>query len=158
MNVRRTIWCAMIVLCLAVIAGCETESGLTREQERWLASIGQERNLHGRITQWNGDRNDVDGEVGHRIFVAGPRARCLPEGPGGGWSAALDVVSGSLPPGLTFAGGSYFGDIEGIPTERGHWVVKLKLYEFTCGRKSYPQVDFTQELRFHITGTGKVVK
>ena len=104
------------------------------------------------LTGWNGWVGDINGEVGHRLFVDGPRARMVP--PPNDWSASYRIVSGSLPPGVHFA--KTAKAIEGIPEKRGHWVVVLELYDVSSRGQSYK--GLTQELRFHITGTGAVVQ
>lgn len=93
---------------------------------------------------------DIDGEVGHPLSVSHPRMKCVG---GDGWSGESKVVSGTLPPGLTLHSSD---DIDGIPTERGHWVVRLREYNLTCGGNDFG--DFEQELRFHISGSGKVIQ
>lgn len=106
---------------------------------------------------WNGGSSDVNGEVGHRLYVGGPRARCITcnncqPGP---WQADHMIVSGNLPPGMSFDNGT--SNISGIPSERGHWIVKIKLYNIRCNGLNFDGCcSFTQELRFHITGTGRV--
>ena len=107
---------------------------------------------------WGGQWNytsagvDIDGEVGHPLTVEGlqhnSRACSTP------WTADFEVAEGTLPPGLKLNTDS---SISGIPTERGHWIVTMKAFniENACGRPSTP--GFTQQLRFHITGTGKVI-
>ena len=93
---------------------------------------------------------DIDGKVGHRLFVEGCHAECVP---GPLWTAHYRIVSGNLPPGMDFAPNA--SDITGVPTESGHWIVQVELYDVLCNDKNY--VDVRQELRFHISGTGKVV-
>lgn len=94
---------------------------------------------------------DINGEVGHPVYVDCPRCNCVTAaGEGQAWNAVHNVLSGSLPPGLKF--GEHHV-IVGIPTDRGHWIVRLELNNIECGDSSY---SFQQELRFHITGTGKV--
>ena len=93
---------------------------------------------------------DIDGEVGHPLSVSRPTADCA-DGP---WYADYWVVSGSLPTGVTVNGGK--GWLEGIPTERGHWIVTMQVSNIECGGQPYEA--FTQQLRFHITGTGKVIQ
>lgn len=100
-------------------------------------------------SRWNGGSDDVNGEVGHRLYLGGPRARCAPSG---NFTANKMIVSGKFPPGIDWEYGK--SAIEGIPTERGHWVVKLKMYGIVCNGGNYD--GFEQELRFHITGSGKV--
>ena len=77
-------------------------------------------------SRWNGGNGDVNGEVGHRLDIIGPVASCLPSH---NWSGNSMIVSGSLPPGLALNDASH---IIGIPTERGHWIVKMKMYNVTC--------------------------
>lgn len=114
----------------------------------------EEPGFYGITSRWNNGYEDVNGEVGHRLYVDGPRAKCLPSH---NWSANTRIISGSLPPGTDFQSNS--SGIEGIPTERGHWVVKLKMDNITCEGMNYDQCcSFEQELRFHITGTGKVIQ
>lgn len=104
---------------------------------------------------WNYNNQDINGEVGHRLYVSGPRRNCVTSaGKNQPWSASYRIISGALPPGLEFESGS--SGIEGIPRERGHWIVKLELYNLKCGENDYK--GFEQELRFHITGTGKVIE
>jgi hypothetical protein len=98
---------------------------------------------------WNNWVRDVDGQVGYQLFVSSPKGRCEPSK---SWSANSMIVSGTLPPGLTL--NSAPSTITGIPRERGHWLVKLKMYNIECGGLYYK--DFEQELNFHITGSGKV--
>jgi|GEM_PF-2268753 len=107
--------------------------------------------FYGITEQWNSGVGDINGEVGHSLFVSSPRARCLP----GQWTANRYIVSGTLPPGLTLNSGP--STITGIPTERGHWIVKIKMYDISCNDKNFDGCcSFTQELRFHISGSGKV--
>jgi hypothetical protein len=56
-----------------------------------------------------------------------------------------------LPPGLSFSSAYY---ITGIPTERGHWIVTVELYDLSANGRTYN--GFQQQLRFHITGSGRV--
>jgi hypothetical protein len=99
---------------------------------------------------WNNWYGDIDGEVGHRTYVPGPTARCLPSHT---WNSSYRIQSGSLPPGMDIDNAF---NIVGIPTERGHWIVTLELYDVNCEGGSYQ--GLTQELRFHITGSGRVVQ
>ena len=97
---------------------------------------------------------DINGEVGHVLDVDGP----MNVGPGGcAWTSNYAIVSGTLPPGLSIVKDRnyYFWHITGIPTERGHWVVEIQLSNIQCDGETY--MGFTQQLRFHITGTGKVI-
>ena len=93
---------------------------------------------------------DIDGEVGHPVSVRGPSANCEP---GGRWSSDTDVISGQLPPGLSEGSG---GKISGIPTKPGHWIVEVKNSNITCNGQGYK--GYTQQLRFHIKGTGRVIQ
>jgi len=93
---------------------------------------------------------DIDGKVGYQMYVGGLRANCEP---GGSWTTSKKIItSGSLPPGLSFDG--WKSIIKGIPQKRGHWIVRLKVEHLYCNDVSYYGVE--QELRFHITGSGKV--
>lgn len=97
---------------------------------------------------------DVDGQVGYRLFVKGPRVKCDQH-----WHFNYKIISGTLPPGLTIVEGPC--DIEGIPTERGNWVVKIQIFNVTCGTQpiDLAHIDYDiQEIRFHIAGSGKVIQ
>jgi hypothetical protein len=74
---------------------------------------------------------DVNGEVGHPLTVNGPRGghEC-----NGGWNGDTGIASGQLPPGLSEDNN---GDISGIPTERGHWIVTMKLQNIRCNGHRY---------------------
>jgi hypothetical protein len=93
---------------------------------------------------------DIKGEVGYPLFVNGPRAWCLPTRR---FSGSVEIVSGRLPPGLNIDYGEGL-HIRGIPTERGHWIVRIRYYDIHCNDKVY--TGDTAELRFHITGSGRV--
>lgn len=105
-----------------------------------------------RLNGWDNSRYaiDINGEVGHPVYVDGPRSKCVPLGT----TMNKRIASGSLPLGLALNNEN--GDITGIPTDRGHWIVKLEAYNVRCNDQSYE--GFVQELRFHITGSGKVVQ
>ncbi len=134
---------AMVAALLSVAtAGCATaQSKRQRTESPGLYNL----------TGWNGWTADINGEVGHRMHVGGPTARCMPSRK---WSGEQRIVSGKLPPGLTMQLSS--GDISGIPAERGHWILKVELYNVKCGGSTYK--GLTQELRLHITGSGRVVQ
>lgn len=103
------------------------------------------------LTGWGGWGADFDGEIGRPIWVIGPQANCRPSQQ---WSSHYRIISGQLPPGVYIRNDNYY--IEGIPEDRGHYIVKLELYDILCGGTYYN--GFTQELRFHITGSGRVVR
>lgn len=92
----------------------------------------------------------INGEVGHELWISGPRANCS----GGNWQGSYSIVSGELPPGLTMNPRTL--EISGVPTERGHWIVTLKDDPLYCGGSRY--WGFTQKLFFHIGGSGKVIQ
>jgi len=92
---------------------------------------------------------DIDGKVGYPLFVNSPRANCKP---GGDWSMSNATISGTLPPGLTML--SAPSHIKGIPEKRGHWIVHIKVDHLYCNGESFYGIE--QELRFHITGSGRV--
>lgn len=100
---------------------------------------------------WNYNNGDINGEIGHRIFVKGPGAWCYDRGRSAGWNASTKIYSGQLPPGLVLNSND---DITGIPTDRGHWIVVLGYDYIECLGSRYR--GFTQELRFHVKGTGEV--
>jgi hypothetical protein len=102
------------------------------------------------LTGWNHWNGDANGEVGHQVYISGPTALCAPSRR---WSSSMQILSGSLPPGLSMDSGY---NITGIPTRRGHWILKLKLYDVECGGSQYR--GFTQDLRIHIAGSGRVVE
>lgn len=104
------------------------------------------------LTGWGNWIGDVDGEVGHSLYVGSPTAWCLPSR---NWSLSHRILSGALPPGLSVSN-TGASNITGIPTERGHWIVKLQVYNIQCGGQTYD--GFEQEIRFHITGSGKVIQ
>ena len=93
---------------------------------------------------------DINGEVGYPLSVFQPQAHCE----SGGWNAQMEIVSGTLPPGLSFDNNNW--RISGIPTERGHWIMRIKVKDIECN--GVYCMGYTQELRFHITGTGKVIE
>lgn len=93
---------------------------------------------------------DIDGKVGYELYVGGLRANCVPSGK---WSTSGSrITSGTLPPGLTFEKGKSV--IRGIPEKRGHWIIHIKVDNLYCGGTSYYGLE--QDLRFHISGSGKV--
>lgn len=91
---------------------------------------------------------DIEGKVGYRLEVSGPRANCV--SPSNKWTGNIKIVSGQLPPGMDFDG----FDIKGIPTKRGNYIVVLELYNIKCNDTNYGSKK--QELRFHIGGVGIV--
>ena len=94
---------------------------------------------------------DINGEVGHSLWVKGPTAVCEPDN---NWGGQFSIVSGTLPPGVEMDNA---GNISGIPTERGHWIVVVTVSNIQCN--GIPNnMDFTAQLCFHITGTGKVIE
>jgi hypothetical protein len=98
---------------------------------------------------------DVDGEVGHRLSLGYPTLLCLPARQ---WSGSARVVSGQLPPGIHLNPGTL--EVSGIPLERGHWIVRLHLYDIGCSGNTYQLKDYLSpvEVRFHISGTGRVIQ
>ena len=108
-----------------------------------------EAGWYGITSGWNYSKSDIDGKVGHRLSVSAPQGRCEPGN--STWYADLKIDSGTLPPGLKFGKSDA---ISGIPTKRGHWIVNLRYENIKCG--GYYYNDYTQELRFHISGTGRV--
>lgn len=109
----------------------------------------------GGASQYQGttDERDVNGEVGHTVYVHTPTGDCRP---GGNWNGEHQILSGTLPPGLSFGVGSRTHSIGGIPEERGHWIVRLAFTNIDCNGQTYR--GFEQVIRFHITGSGRVVQ
>jgi len=98
---------------------------------------------------------DVDGEVGHPLYLGNPTMHCLPARQ---WTGNVRVVSGQLPPGITIDDRNM--GISGIPTERGHWIVRVELYDINCNGETYQVFDHLRftDIRFHIGGSGRVVQ
>lgn len=96
---------------------------------------------------------DVDGQVGYPLYVRGPQASCRP---GPHWSAQSYVETGTLPPGIAMNYQGEPGTLGGIPTERGHWIVRMRISNIQCNGYNYR--GFNQEVRFHITGSGQVIQ
>ena len=136
---------ALLCLALIVPAGCGFMPG-GYYYEQWHAN---DPGLHS--VRYN--LGDVNGEVGHRFAHTILRADCQPRN---NWTYDLDLVSGSLPPGLSFDP-RQLGDIIGIPAERGHWIAQLAISNFTCNGERWSAWDGVQEIRFHISGTGRVI-
>lgn len=159
-NSKRMYAGLVCVVCLALLAGCSGHQSIWEDIGDWSRERNQEPEKPGlySLDGWNGAPDnggknrwapDVNGEVGHSLYVNGPRSKCVPSG------RTLHnsrITSGSLPPGLTLG----IHAITGTPTERGHWIVKLEAYNVQCNDRPY--AGFEQELRFHITGSGKVVQ
>ena len=115
------------------------------------STVREEPGWYGFSQGWNYWDSDVKGKVGHRLHVSTPRGKCKP---GGYHWTDVSVISGSLPPGLSLNSAPW--TITGISTKRGHWIVRMKLDNVKCGGKYYK--GFEQELRFHITGSGRVIQ
>ncbi len=102
------------------------------------------------VGQWQGwePSGDVSGEVGHPLRIEGPRggAGCLP------WSVGyIGIETGQLPPGLTIkTNDNDLGDVSGIPTQHGDWVVTLKLKDLKCGGHRYTKQGAPDELLNYI--------
>jgi hypothetical protein len=178
MRIERIISaCAIALATIASVAGCAATGPRHSGHRETLGDIATSLGVPfvGNWHDWS-PKGDVDGEVGHPLSITGPRG-------GGGcdsWRAEIAVVSGQLPPGLVMGSS---GDISGIPTERGHWIVTLKMANFTCNGHRYTMAgapDVLAEdqgwenmdkcvdegsswrycslttIRFHITGSGLV--
>ena|SRR5215469_13638837 len=147
-KMAKALWNCFSALTVAasilIVGGC-VPANYSRNVNRGPTRPG----LYG-LEGWQWGRSDIDGEVGHPLSTASPHANCVP---GGNWSANVRIVSGQLPPGMTLNPAPW--TITGLPTERGHWIVRIELYDVKCGAQYYQGI--TQELRFHITGSGKVV-
>ncbi|HXZ67609.1 MAG TPA: hypothetical protein VEH07_03380, partial [Alphaproteobacteria bacterium] len=103
-----------LVVSLAIGAICQTSAVESPKQKSKLYDV----------TEWNNGVGDINGEVGHRLYVEGPRATCVNQnGEFLSSDAHRGIVSGILPPGLSFEPND--NAIAGIPTDRGHWIVRL---------------------------------
>ncbi len=77
--------------------------------------------------------HDTEGQVGHHM-TAWPGAKCP-----GGWNSDLpQIVSGSLPPGLSINDNS---EIVGTPRQPGKWSVVLNFARVECQGASYSDVS-----------------
>jgi len=147
---KRVVAFAVFALCLSffavLVSGVPASADKRKNKNKQLAP-----GLYS-LTGWNGQTwgQDINGEVGHPMFVNGPTADCQPSG---NWTANSRIISGTLPPGMSLLTSDV---ISGLLTERGHWIVKVELYSVQCNGQGYE--GLTQELRFHISGSGKVVQ
>ena len=119
------------------------------------AQTKQALGLYG-LTGWNasllGANNetagiDINGEIGHYLFVLAPTAKCVSVS--GNWTGYPKIISGKLPPGIEF---DMSNRIKGVPTERGHYILKIEMNTIKCNDSSYKGI--TQVLRFHIMSKG----
>lgn len=110
------------------------------------------------LTGWNGawvntstnvaNSITINGEVGYQLELAQPTANCI--SPTKTWTSLLRIISGQFPPGIYIEGAS----IKGTPEQRGHYIIEIENYDIKCNDTDYGTMR--QELRFHITGSGKV--
>lgn len=163
MKLRHVASTASIALAMIVLAGCADVYWAATGQPSVFNGYKQKPYVETRppglynLKGWNGglvsngkgQDVDIDGTVGHPITVGGPTASTVPSGTG--WSLSNRIISGSLPPGLNIQDND---TITGIPTERGHWIVSIEIFNVKFNGSSYQ--GYTQQLRFHITGSGKV--
>ncbi len=146
---------AALIVAAAHWLGCATP---TRHEAPRAPGMYGLTGWGGNSTWRDGNTNkasdlDVSGTVGSPLYVQGCRAEIVPSNVG--WTANHRVLTGELPPGMHFSDNG--STIEGVPTERGHWIVTLELYDI----KKNDEPDFTyfgiiQTVRFHITGSGEV--
>jgi len=151
--------CCGSILATFALAGCQPTGQPTKTRNEtgvvylqgWAKA---ENSLSGGVNvDFNTDpaycqSADINGEVGMAFGICSPRMTTYPAG--ADWNASTSLVSGKLPPGLRLDG----LNIQGIPTEPGHWVIKLEVNNIRVLGKSIK--PFQQELRIHITGSGKV--
>lgn len=86
----------------------------------------------------------IKGTVGTSLHVEPPTISCPPGTRRA--HAVPKIISGQLPPGLHMQTEAF--DIEGVPSRRGKWTVRIQLYPLYCDDKMMP--GFTQEMDFHI--------
>lgn len=134
MTPRKTLYLTA-VLGLTVLVPAERVESQRRGAGLWEVSI---------------PRGDMDAEVGHP-FVARVYGSCETKTTREPWSYTFSI-SGTLPPGVTL----YRDRIEGIPTERGHYIVQSKLSNSYCNGESYQEHE--GELRIHVSGSGRVIR
>jgi hypothetical protein len=175
MKISQTFGFIFATATLALLAGCSTTSETAGDQDNTLGAIAKRLGVPF-IGWWRGwsPSGDVNGEVGHPLNVNGPRGSddCS--------SASINIASGQLPPGLSMGRN---GDISGIPTQRGHWIVTMKIENLMCNGHHFtlsgaPDVlvenqGWTNQyeciedgqgycklttIRFHVTGSGQVVQ
>ena len=101
---------------------------------------------------WDWGNADIDADVGHRMSYYVLRVNCQPTRQ---WYGDSTVVSGALPPGLEFTNSLV---VEGVPRERGHWIIRLHIDNVTCNDQKFPFFTQDRELRFHVSGTGRVIE
>jgi hypothetical protein len=144
----------MFLRCLWLFLFFQVGSGLPGQAQK-----KQKQGLHD-LVGWNGawvnpstnvaNSATISGEVGHELELAQPTADCV--SPTKTWTSLLRIISGELPPGIYIEGVS----IKGTPEQRGHYIVEVENYDIKCNNTDYGTIR--QELRFHITGSGKVNK
>ena len=147
-----------MLLLIGTIAGCAYgPRAHTRTQQ-----VVREPGMYG-TKGWNGGYAsgqfplmaadiDVNGEIGHPLTVYNPTANCVSPANTGWQFSSVNTASGTLPPGISANQSN--GQLTGIPTERGHWIVTMSMNGITCNNLSYGTI--AQIIRFHITGTGQV--
>lgn len=191
MNYKKPIMTvAALAICLQTLASCATNQGNTLGEISTRLGVP----MMGNWIPWSMG-GDVNGEVGHPLSVTGPRVRTtftriktgevvhFNECNQWTWAASdVGIASGELPPGLTMQND---GDISGIPTERGHWIVTMKFSNPICNDNGHrytvsgaPDVLVQNQgwknpdecvengdlycslttIRFHITGSGHVIQ
>lgn len=89
------------------------------------------------------------GAVGDWVEIWSPTSKCS----AGGWTYRINIVSGSLPPGVEIVYEDddpyyYYGDVVGEATASGRWVVTLEEDDVWCGGKSF--WGFRQTLIFNV--------
>ena len=150
---QRVIRLPIIIAALCLTASLGYAEELIKDE---TGQLPQEVGGWGPGYQCKNAAIDIDGEVGHMLEVQGPRTMCRTDAEFNiPWSVYSEVASGTLPPGIELNNNS---SISGIPTQRGHWIVTMKISNIqnACGQPAMP--GFKQQLRFHITGTGKVIE
>lgn len=91
---------------------------------------------------------DMDAKVGYP-FEAYVNGACESAIYREAWTYDL-TYSGTLPPGVTLGRDR----ITGIPRERGTFIIQLKLTNSVCNGER--KQDHEEQLRIHVTGSGKV--
>ncbi len=157
-NINNGLLKALLMACftLILLSGCipnQAYTPVTKTKKTGIHNVNgwsySNCYFHDRNAIGSCNSKDIDGKVGYQLYVDGLRANC---GPDNKWHTSKKILTGTLPPGLAFVSGG--SNIKGIPEKRGHWIVTIKVDNLYCQGKSY--YGLKQELRFHITGSGKV--
>lgn len=125
-----------VVALLGSLCACDPEpvrpgDGI-RNSGKWLHN-----QMRWQTTDASG-QNNIDGKIGYPLTVRGPTLDCP-----SGWTANVQIVQGGLPPGLSLANDF---SITGTPTDRGHWIVTLRIDNIVCRGERYTPYGWAESL------------